>query len=144
MPSLGVITLVALVVVAGLLWFYLRARSRDLVTDIMDKRRAGSKLVSAADYVEGMERIPVALALTNDTFYYENPDLQASFELARVDEIEYDTELAVGRSVDEGYRALRLRSHGATFEFVLPGAEAKKWESTLPARRIGQPTARVG
>lgn len=144
MPSLGVITLVALVVVAGLLWFYLRARSRDLVTDIMDKRRAGSKLVSAADYVEGMERIPVALALTNDTFYYENPDLQASFELARVDEIEYDTELAVGRSVDEGYRALRLRSHGATFEFVLPGAEAKKWESTLPARRIGQPAARVG
>ncbi len=118
MPSLGVITLVALVVVAGLLWFYLRARSKDLVTGIMDKRRAGSKLVSAADYVEGMERIPVALALTNDTFYYENPDLQASFELARVDEIEYDTELAVGRSVaqgeEPGHRADDQQAHEPT------------------------------
>lgn len=143
MSSLAVVTLVGVVALAGLLWFFLRTRSRDLVTGIMEKRRAGSRIVSAADYVEGMERIPVALALTADTFYYENPDLQASFELARVDEIEYDTELSVGRSVDEGHRALRLRSHGATFEFVLPSAEAKKWEATLPARRIGQPAARV-
>lgn len=144
MSSLGIVTLVGVVVLAALLWFFLRTRSHDLLTAIMDKRRAGSKLVSAAEYVEGMERIPVALALTADTFYYENPDLQASFELARVDEIEYDTELAVGRSVDEGNRALRLRSHGATFEFILPSEESKKWEATLPARRIGQGTARVG
>lgn len=143
MSSLAVVTLVGVVVLAGLLWFFLRTRSHDLLTEIMEKRRAGSKIVSAADYVEGMERIPVALALTGDTFYYENPDLQASFELARVDEIEYDTELAVGRSVDEGHRALRLRSHGATFEFILPSDESKKWEATLPARRIGQTTARV-
>lgn len=144
MSSLGVVTLVGVVLLAALLWFFLRTRSRDLVTGIMEKRRAGSKIVSAADYVEGMERIPVALALTADTFYYENPDLQASFELKRVDEVEYDTELAVGRSVDEGDRALRMRSHGATFEFILPAAEAKKWEAALPARRIGQTTARIG
>ena len=143
MSTLGIITVAGIVVLAALLWFFFRTRSHDLLTGIMDKRRASSKIVSAADYVEGMERIPVAMALTSDVFYYENPDLQASFELARIDEIEYDTELAVGRSVEDGYRALRLRSHGATFEFILQGAEAKKWEAALPARRIGSPAARV-
>ena len=144
MSTMGIITLVGVVALAGLLWFFLRTRSHDQLAGLMEKRRAGSKIVSEADYIEGMQKIPVAMALTGDTFYYENPDLQASFELARIDEVEYDTELATGRSVDEGHRALRLRSHGATFEFILPIAESKKWESALPARRIGQTAARVG
>ena len=143
--QLGIITVVGVVVLAVLVWFFLRTRSKDQLTEIMQKRRADSKLVSIAEYVEGLEKIPVALALSNDTFYYENADLQASFELARLDEIEYDNELATGRTIGEGNRTLRLRSHGATFEFVLPTAEAAKWEQALPARRVGQtPAARVG
>ncbi len=142
--SVSTITVIGVVVVVVLVWFFFRTRRGDRVSEIMEKRRATSRLVSAADYVEGLERIPVVLALTADTFYYENPDLQASFELARIDEIEYDDELAIGRSVEEGHRALRLRSHGATFEFILPAAEAAKWEAALPARRVGQNAAKVG
>ena len=45
------------------------------------------------------EQIPVALSLSADTLYYENPDMEASFELSRLDEIEYADELATGRDV---------------------------------------------
>jgi hypothetical protein len=142
--GLGTITLIGVVVLAVLLWLFFRTRSHDRLTEIMEKRRATSRLVATAHYVEGLERIPVVLALTADTFYYENPDLQASFELARLDEIEYDNELAIGRSLEQGLRALRLRSHGATFEFILPAAEAAKWEAALPGKRVGQGAAKVG
>jgi hypothetical protein len=137
MEWLGTFTVVALVVVAGLIWFFLRTRSQDLLSELMEKRRPGSKVVSRAEYVEGMQTIPVALALTDSTFYYENPDLQASFELANIDEIDYDDELATGRSVHQGCRALRLRSHGTTFEFVLQPGDCEKWMSALPPRRMG-------
>jgi hypothetical protein len=142
--SLGLATVIGVVVLAVLVWLFLRARSQDQLTEIVQKRRAGSKLVSMAEYVEGLEKIPVVMALSDDTFFYENADLQASFELARLDEIEYDNELATGRAVGEGNRTLRLRSHGATFEYILPAAEAAKWESALPVRRVGQSAARVG
>ena len=134
---LGIVTLVGIVILAVLIWFFVRTRSKDLVTELMEKRRSKSRIVSRADYVEGMNSMPVALSVTADSLYYENPDLQATFELARIDEIEYDDELATGRSVPPGTRALRLRSHGAAFEFVMPAAEIAKWQSVLP-RRGGQ------
>jgi hypothetical protein len=134
---LATLTIVGLVVAAVLVWFFLRTRSQDLISEMLEKRRGNSRLVGRADYMEGLERIPVAVALTNDTFFYENPDLQASFELARIDEVEYDDELATGRAVEAGHRALRLRSHGTTFEFILPQAEAEKWMVALPMRRQG-------
>jgi len=127
MPSVGLITVVGLVVLAALIVLFVRTRSSDLLEEIMNKRRNTSKLVSRADYVEGLERMPVALALTDDTFYYENPDFQALFELRTIDEIEYDDELATGRQVEQGCRALRLRSHGTTFEFVLAPDVCAKW-----------------
>ncbi|HYR28336.1 MAG TPA: hypothetical protein VEU30_07705, partial [Thermoanaerobaculia bacterium] len=107
------------------------------------KRQGTAKLISRADYMEGMEKIPVVVALTNDTFHYENPDLEASFELARIDEVEYDDELATGKHIPDTCRAMRLRSHGAAFEFVLEKADAAKWSAVLPPRRIGEPAAQA-
>lgn len=137
MGILEIVTITGLIVVAVLVSVYLKLRRKDMLAAIMDKRRGDSRLVSRAEYVEGAEKIPVALALTNDTFFYENEDLQASFELARIDEIEYDDELATGRSVHAGCRVLRLRSHGATFEFVLEPADCSKWQAALPPHTYG-------
>jgi hypothetical protein len=143
MPWVGTVTVVGLVVLAVLIWLFVRTRSQDMLTELMAKRKPSSKLVSRADYVEGMAHIPVALSLTNDSFYYENPDLQASFELKHIDEIEYDNELATGKSLEQGCRSLRLRSHGTAFEFILDPAQSKVWESMLPPRRAGQGAARA-
>jgi hypothetical protein len=141
---LATVTVVGVVVLAVLIWFFLRTRSKDLLEEMMQKRRSSCRLVTTAQYVDAMQKLPVALCLSDDTLYYENPDLQASFELARIDEIEYDDELATGRAIPEGTRALRLRSHGATFEFVMPSAESAKWQAALPARRSGAPVAKAG
>jgi hypothetical protein len=134
----SVILVVAAVVLVGV---YLKMRQRDHLDVLIKKRQPTSKLVSRAEYAEGMESIPVALALSGDTFYYENPDLEASFELSRVDEIEYDDELATGKNVAANNRVLRLRSHGAAFEFILTKEDAAKWAAALPARRMGESAA---
>lgn len=136
-------TVVGVVVLAVLVWFFMRTRSSDLLAEIMEKRRGSSRIVSRAEYMDGMNHFAVALALTDDMFYYENPDLQASFALANIDEIEYDDELATGRSVATGCRVMRLRSHGQTFEFCMPNADIAKWQQALPARRAGAPTAKA-
>lgn len=140
---LATITVVGIIVLAVLIWLFVRTRSRDLLTSMMEKRRGSSRLVSRADYVEGMNHIPVALALTNDNFFYENTDLQASFELARIDDVEYDDELSTGSAVPQGCRALRLRSHGTTFEFIMPSAETSKWEAALPPHGGGSAAAQA-
>ena len=140
---LSTVTVVGVVVVAVLVWVLVRTRSKDMIVELMSKRAASSKVVSRADYVEGLNRIPVALSLSDDSLYYENPDLQASFELRNIEEIEYDDELATGRQVERGCRALRLRSHGATFEFILDPIDCQKWAALLPARRIGSAAART-
>jgi hypothetical protein len=141
---LATVTVVGIVVLAFLIWFFLRTRSQDLITEMMEKRKATSRLVSRAEYVEGINHVPVALSLSNENIFYENTDLQASFELARIDDVEYDDELTTGQAIPSGTRALRLRSHGATFEFILPAPEMPKWESALPPRRAGQPAVKAG
>jgi hypothetical protein len=144
MPELATMTLVGIIVFAVLVVIFLKVRQKDLVSAFMEKRRAGSKLVSRADYVEGVEKIPVALSLTDTSLYYENPDLEASFDLDRIDEVEYSQDLATGRSHDTQHEVLRLRSHGATFEFLLEKADCSKWMAALPARQMGgQPSARA-
>jgi hypothetical protein len=134
MPWLGTVTVVGLVVLVALVVLYLRLRMKDMIDEHVKKRSATSRVCSRADYVEGIERIPVALALTNDTLYYENSDLQASLELQNIDEVEYDDETATGKSVDG--KALRLRSHGHTIEFVLDANDAKLWQTALPPHRL--------
>lgn len=131
------VTIIGLAVLAVLVVIYLRLRQGDVLGALMDKRRGSSRLVTRADYVEGREQIPVALALSADTLYYENSDLEASFDLNRIDEVEYGNELATGRDV-HGHRVLRLRSHGATFEFLLEKEIAPKWEAALPPHTYGQ------
>jgi hypothetical protein len=136
MPGLATMTIVGVIVLAVLFIVFMRVRQQDLLGEIMQKRKGSSKLVSRADYVEGVEKIPVVLALTGDTFYYENMDLQASFELERIDEIDYDDDLATGRSHHADARVLRLRSHGAAFEFLVDKSEIEKWKAQLPPRRL--------
>jgi hypothetical protein len=139
--SLTMVTIVGLAVLAVLIWFFIRTRSKDLLEEKMARRRGSSRLVSRADLVEGMQRIPVSLALTNEAIYYENPDLDASLDLSHIEEVEYDNETATGQVLDGN--ALRLRSHGHTFEFVLDPDSTGKWREMLPARRLGQGTAQA-
>lgn len=123
-------TIVWLAATAVFVIMFLRVRrraARRWQTRWVERRRDTSHIASAADYVEGAERIPVVLYCTDDTIYYENPDLEASFELARVDEIEIDDELVTGRTVEKGFRVLRVRSHGAIFEFVIKTDIAEQW-----------------
>jgi hypothetical protein len=137
MPGLAIVTLVGIGVAAVLTVVFFKVRQKDLLGALMQKRRPTSRVVSRADYVEGNEVVPVALSISSDTIYYENPDLEASFELARIDEVEYDDELTTGKHVSQNHRVLRLRSHGRSFEFVLEKAEQPKWVEALPARTLG-------
>ena len=138
---LTAVTVIGLVVLAGLIWLFLKTRSKDLIEEMMVKRRASSRLVSRAEFLEGMEKIGVALSLTADRICYENPDIDAYLELRHIEEIEYDDETATGHNI-EG-RVLRLRSHGHTFEFLLDVPTGRLWESTLSPRRADQGTAQA-
>ena len=139
--TLTAVTIVGLVVLAALAFLFVRLRTKDHFEEMMVKRRASSRLVNRATFVEGIQNIPVLLSLGSDSIVYENPDLEATLELRNVEEVEYDDETATGHSV-EG-KALRLRSHGHTFEFVVDSQTAQQWQAALPPRRIGQGTARA-
>ncbi len=141
MTVLEVVSIIGIIGLVALTVTFLRMRRRDLLGSMMEKRRPTSKLVTRADYVEGTEEIPVALSLTADTFYYENPDLEASFELKRIDEVEYAEDLLTGHEVRNGCRVLRLRSHGAAFEFLLDKADYDKWMAALPPHTYGHTAA---
>jgi hypothetical protein len=140
-PSLEILTVLGVVVLAGLVWFFIRTLSHDRLDAIIKKRGATAKLVTPADYVEGGTHIPVALALDEKCLYYENVDLQASLDLDRIEEVEYDDELATGGEVHG--RVLRLRSHGHTFEFVLDNPTAARWSAVLPPHLLGGTSARA-
>src|SRR5229473_1978338 len=141
MEWVGTITAVGIVALAALIWLFLRLRAQDQIADQMMKRKATSKIVSRANYMEGIERIPVALSLADDAIFYENADLQASLELKQLEEVEYDDETATGHSVIG--KALRLRSHGHCFEFVLEDAVAREWEKLLPAHGYDEGAAQA-
>ena len=140
MPWVPTVTVVGLVVLVALIVFFMKTRSKDLLAEIIEKKKPSSRIVTRAEYVEGLEKIPVSLSLGTDTFYYENPDLQASFDLAMIDEIEYDDELSTGRSVEHGCRVLRLRAHGASFDFILAPGDCEKWMAALPPKRFDDAT----
>ncbi len=140
MPGAATLTIGGLVLAVVLVAVYLKLRAKDRIDEHLAKLRGTSKLVSRAEYVEGAERMPVAIGLSDTAFFYENADLEASFDLDRLDEIEYDDDLTTGRSLTSGCRVLRLRSHGATFEFVLEKADCDKWMAALPARTYGART----
>jgi hypothetical protein len=139
MTQLETMTVVGVVVLAILIWIYFRLRSKDHVEQLLAKHRAAARVCSRACLLEGMEQIPVALALTTDAINYENRDLQASIDVAVIEEVEYDDETATGHTVPG--KVLRLRAHNHVFEFLLDLPSAKLWETALPARRLDRAKA---
>ena len=140
---LATLTVVGLVVLVALTWFFFRTRQQDMIEEILTKKKGSSKVASRADYVEGIERIPVALSLAGDSIYYQNPDMDASFDLNAIDEVEYDDELSTGQNVEAGCRALRLRAHGRAVEFILSVPDCQQFMAALPPHRTGDTTARA-
>ena len=128
------ISLVVVLVAAFLAWnLSLRFRA-DRITALNERRRAGSTFVGRGELVDGNRHLAVALALTQSTFFYESPEMEASIDLEWVREVEYDNELATGGAIAHG-EVLRLRSDNQTFEFVVPNDAAARWHSVLPPRR---------
>jgi hypothetical protein len=129
------LTIAAVVVVALLGWNLYRRFATDRIAVFTERRRAGSKIVSRGEFVDGNRHLDVALALTQSTLFYENSDMQASIDLEWVREVEYDTELATGLAIADG-RVLRLRSQSQMFEFVIPAELVTRWYMLLPPRRV--------
>ena len=139
MPWLENVTIVGVVVLAILIWVYFRLRSKDRVDEVLAKHRGSARACTRASLVEGMEMIPVALALMGDAIYYENTDIQASIELPLIEEVEYDDETGTGHAVVG--KVLRIRAHNHVFEFVLDTPSARQWEAAFPAKRIDRAKA---
>jgi hypothetical protein len=115
-------------------------RSKDRIDEILAKHRGSASVCSRANLMEGMEMIPVALALKNDAIYYENSDIQgSSIELALIEEVEYDDETATGHTMPG--EVLRIRAHNHVFEFALDLPAARQWEAALPPRGIDRARA---
>jgi hypothetical protein len=129
--------LASFVVIAALAWNLWKRMGADGMQRLNDVRRASCRLVGKGELIDGTRHIPVALALSESTLFYENSELQASLDLESVDEVEYDTELMIGRSVDHG-KVMRLRCVSKVFEFILDGATAPQWQAMLPAVRVAR------
>ncbi len=131
------LTFAAVIAVAILGWNLYRRLGTDRIAQFNDKRRATSRMVSPGEFVDGNRHLPVALAVTQSTFYYENSDMQASLDLQWVREIEYDTQLATGLAVSGG-KVLRLRCFSQVFEFVIPNDVVARWHMMMPPRRANE------
>ncbi|MGH9458627.1 MAG: hypothetical protein ACRD2J_13430 [Thermoanaerobaculia bacterium] len=138
MNTLGVVTTVGVVVLAVLFWFLYRKFAHDKIQALLDKRKNESKIAIPAEFVEANTKIPVALSLTEQSLFYENPDLEARLDLQQIEEVEYGSELFTGQEVPHG-RVLRLRSHGHAFEFILDKVNSERFESFLPPHRADEP-----
>ncbi len=129
------LALVIVAVIACLGWMLWTRLASDRLQLFNDQRRGSSQLVSRGEFVDGNRHLPVALALTDGAFFYENGDMQASLERQWIHEIEYDDELATGGAVGDA-TVLRLRCFSQTFEFVLPSGSVLQWKSLLPPHRM--------
>ncbi|HEY8133434.1 MAG TPA: hypothetical protein VII12_16280 [Thermoanaerobaculia bacterium] len=126
---------VGVLAVAALFWGFRVARARDSFAELIQRRKATATISSMAELVDGGNHIPVALTLEKTQIFYESNFLQAKLEIARLDEVEYDSEQGTGKNV------LRLRAHGQTFQFVLDASSARDWAALLPAHRFGDPAS---
>lgn len=131
--------LITVVAVAAVL-LLARSLHRRLTADgihlLVEKRRAGSLVASRGCVVDGSRRVDVAMALTGPTLFYESDEINASVDLEWVNEVEYDTCIGSGASVDAG-KVLRLRCHNRNFEFIIPDDALLRWQTMLPERRAG-------
>ncbi|HSP16336.1 MAG TPA: hypothetical protein VLV78_16430 [Thermoanaerobaculia bacterium] len=126
--------LLAVVAVAALVWNLWKRMAADGMQRLNDERRSSCRLVGRGELVDGKQHIPVAMALSAKTLYYENADLNASLELEYVEEVEYANELVTGQPVAGG-KVMRLRCFSKVFEFVIDSAAAPQWQAVLPAVR---------
>ncbi|HEY0593619.1 MAG TPA: hypothetical protein VGF40_17745 [Thermoanaerobaculia bacterium] len=138
MGSLGMITVVGVAVLAVLVWFLYRKFSQDKIEELIAKRKPSARVALPAHFVEANQRIPVALALTDQSIYYENADLEARIDLANIEEVEYATDLSTGQEVQNG-RVLRLRAHSHSYEFIVDKVSGERIESVLPPHTADQP-----
>ena len=134
--------LIAVLVAIPVVVFVTRWRGRQNVTRSLaqysDRRRESSRVVSRGEFIDGNRRLPVALALTDLSFFYENTDMQASLERQWIHEVEYDDELTTGQSIGEG-TVLRLRCFSQKFEFVLEPLTVRQWKLVLPPHQVSEP-----
>jgi len=114
-----------------LLWNLYTRFASDGLQKLNDNRRAASRLVGRAEFVDGNRHIGVAIAVTDTTFFYENADLEGSLDLENIEAIEYDNELITGSMVSNG-KVLRLRCHSQNFEFVLNPDDVARWSAVMP------------
>jgi hypothetical protein len=128
------VSLAVVLVAAFLAWNLSRRLRADRIAAMSERRRADARFVSRGEFVDGNRHLTVALALTSSTFFYENPDMEASIDLEWVREVEYDNELATGGMVAAG-EVMRIRSDSQTFEFVVPSDTTERWHSVFPPRR---------
>jgi len=137
---LTLLSIVAVIAIALLGWNLYRRFGSDRIAELNERRRATARIVSRGEFVDGNRHLTVALALTEETFFYENSDMQACLDLQWVREVEYDTELGTGLAV-VGSQVLRLRCSNQTFEFVLPNDVVPRWQTMLPPRRVSEAEA---
>jgi len=126
------------IALAVLGWNLYRRLGADRIETFMARRRTTARMVSRGDFVDSGRYVPMALAVTDSTFFYENTAMQATLDLQWVREIEYDTALATGAAVAGG-KVLRLRCYSQTFEFVLPNDVVARWHMMMPPRRLAVP-----
>ncbi len=138
MGSLGVITVIGVALLAVLVWFLYRKFSQDRIQEFMDKRKGSSRMTLPAQFVEANQKIPVALALTDQSIFYENADLEARLDLQHIEEVEYANGLFTGQEVPDG-RVLRLRAHGHSYEFIVDKVSGERIESLLPPHHADEP-----
>ena len=132
------VSIIAIAVVAFLGWNLYRRFGADRMSELTERRRGTSRMVSPGELVDGNRHLAVILSLTRSTLFYENADMEASVDLQWVSEVEYDDGLATGVAV-KGGKVLRLRCYSQVFEFVLPNEFVPRWHMLLPPRRTLYP-----
>jgi hypothetical protein len=137
MPSLNWMLFFELPLLALLVWLLAKVHAAGLLKGLVDGRRSSSRIVGRGELIDGNRHIPVALALSESTFFYENDDMKASLGLQYIREVEYEAESSTGAMVDGG-KILRFRCLSQVFEFLILGDEVARWEQILPAHRQGE------
>ena len=135
MSILFMLLLVGVAAIAALGWLFFNRRAADQLQQLNTGRRSSSSVVGRGDYVDGNRRIPVALALNDSNFYYENADLKGYLERSWIHEVGYEDQLSTGQPIGNG-KVLRLRCFSQNFEFVLDPANTAAWEAALPPHQV--------
>jgi hypothetical protein len=128
------ISVVVVLALARMLW---NDFAGDGMQRLNDQRRSSCRLVGKGELVDGKQHIPVAMALSWSTLYYENDELEASLDLSYIEEVEYADELVTGQAIGNG-KVMRLRCFSRIFEFVVDGGSAAQWQVVLPAVRLAR------